>query len=445
MSKAIQSVRGMKDLLPETAEGWHRVESIARHVLDAYGYREIRLPLVEKTDLFARSIGEYTDIVEKEMYTFEDRNGDRLSLRPEGTAGCVRAGIEHGLLHNQTPRFWYSGAMFRHERPQKGRYRQFHQIGVEAFGMPGPDIDAELILLSARLWRGLGIKDLSLELNSLGTPQSRAGYRKVLIDYLNQRRGELDEDSRRRLDQNPLRVLDSKNPDMDRIVQGAPKLSDHLDRESQSHFESLCRYLEAAGVSFRVNPRLVRGLDYYTRTVFEWVTNRLGAQAAVCAGGRYDGLVEVLGGKPTPAAGFAIGLERVVELLSIEPTGGESGVRPQIYLILLDGADLIEGFKIAERLRDRGLLVLCHCGGGTLAAQLRRADRAGAVYALIWGEDEAKTHSVSIKPLRGTAAQQRIPATEVDDYLCRQLLLEIGPSDTISCSRNSDRTKQGDA
>lgn len=412
----------MNDILPDVVEHWRRVESIAKNVLHTYGYREIRLPVVEKTDLFARSIGEHTDIVEKEMYTFEDRNGERLSLRPEGTAGCVRAGIENGLLYNQTQRLWYAGAMFRHERPQKGRYRQFYQIGVEALGMPGPDVDAELILLTARLWRHLGLGDLTLELNSLGTSLTRSRYRDVLIGYLNKRKDELDDDSQRRLDRNPLRVLDSKNPKMEQVIQSAPKLSDYLDDDSRAHFETLCDYLSAAGLSFHINPRLVRGLDYYTRTVFEWATDRLGAQSAVCAGGRYDGLVEALGGKPTAAAGFAIGLERLVELLSANSPYPKSSNRPQIYVVLLEGADPIEGFAIAERLRDRGLLVLCNCSGGNLTAQLRRADRIGAMYALIWGEDEAKTQSVSIKPLRGTKAQERVPLTEASDYLCRRLL-----------------------
>jgi histidyl-tRNA synthetase len=411
----------MNDLLPDAVDSWRRIESIAHDVLRRYGYREIRLPVVEKTDLFARSIGELTDIVEKEMYTFEDRNGERLSLRPEGTAGCVRAGIENGLLHNQIQRLWYAGAMFRHERPQKGRYRQFHQIGVEAFGMPGPDVDAEQILLTARLWRLLGLKNVTLEINSLGTPPARSRFRDALVAFLNEHIGDLDDDSRRRLDRNPLRVLDSKNPKMEKIIHAAPKLSDYLDDSSRGHFETLCRYLTAAGVSFQINPRLVRGLDYYTQTVFEWVTDRLGAQSAVCAGGRYDGLVEALGGKPTAAAGFAIGLERLVELLSADSPPPQARDRPQIYVVVLDDADPIEGMTLAERLRDRGLLVLCHCGAGNLAAQLRRADRIGAKYAVILGGDEAKTRSVTVKSLRGTDAQERVPLTEAGDYLSRKL------------------------
>ncbi|MBS1246030.1 MAG: histidyl-tRNA synthetase, partial [Proteobacteria bacterium] len=292
MSKAIQAIRGMNDLLPEVLSLWQRIEQVAESVLTAYGYREIRFPIIEKTELYKRSIGEVTDIVEKEMYTFEDRNGDSLTLRPEGTAGCVRAGVENGLLHNQTQRLWYAGPMFRHERPQKGRYRQFHQIGVEAFGIGTPDIDAELIIMTARLWRLLGIRDLELQINSLGTPAARAHYRQVLVEYLRGHHELLDEDSRRRLDGNPLRVLDSKNPAMQSLIAAAPGLHEYLDEESRRHFEQLCTYLQAANIPYRVNPRLVRGLDYYTRTVFEWVTTDLGAQGTVCAGGRYDGLVE---------------------------------------------------------------------------------------------------------------------------------------------------------
>lgn len=412
----------MNDLLPDAVEIWQRVEDTAREVLDSYGYREVRLPVVEATELFARSIGQHTDIVEKEMYTFEDRNGESLTLRPEGTAGCVRAGIENGLLHNQIQRLWYAGPMFRHERPQKGRYRQFHQIGVEAFGMSGPDIDTELVLLTARLWRKLGLGDLRLELNSLGTPAARAVYRGKLVCYLRARDAELDDDSRHRLERNPLRVLDSKNPAMQPIIRAAPALKDYLDDASRAHFEELCAGLKRSGVDFHVNPRLVRGLDYYTRTVFEWVTERLGAQSAVCAGGRYDGLVQVLGGKPTPAAGFAIGLERLVELLSAQASG-RSGARPQVYVVLLGDAAEGEGLVIAESLRDLGVRVQCDCGGGHLTAQLRRADRSGAELALILGEEEVQIKSITIKNLRQAEAQQRVPLSELSDLLRRRLSL----------------------
>lgn len=420
MSKAIQAVRGMNDLLPDVVAHWQRAEASARAVLGAYGYREIRVPVVEKTELFARSIGEHTDIVEKEMYTFEDRNGERLTLRPEGTAGCVRAGIESGLLHNQVQRLWYAGPMFRHERPQKGRYRQFHQIGVEVFGLAGPDIDAELILLSARLWNALGLKDLKLHINSLGTPQARAAYRQRLVDYLRSRLDELDEDSRRRLETNPLRVLDSKHPGMQTLIAQAPRLSDHLDDDSRRHFEQLRAFLDAGGVSYTVDPRLVRGLDYYTRTVFEWLTDRLGAQAAVCAGGRYDGLVELLGGRATPAVGFALGLERLVELLMQQaaPVGDNHA---QIYVAPLGGEHVGQALLLAETLRDRGLRVEAHCGGGALASQLKRADRSGARYAILLGDAEHAAGAVTVKDLRGGEPQVQIPQAEIGEYLARRL------------------------
>lgn len=389
----------MNDLLPDAVERWQQIEARARDILHAYGYREIRLPLLEKSELFARSIGSLTDIVEKEMYSFEDRSGENLTLRPEGTAGCVRAGIENGFLHNQIQRLWYAGPMFRHERPQKGRYRQFHQIGVEAFGIETPDLDAELILMCARLWRALGFDGISLQLNSLGTPESRAAYRGELVRYLEAQRGGLDEDSLRRLDKNPLRILDSKNPAMQDVIAAAPSLFDHLDDASRAHFERLGDYLRQAGVDFTVNPRLVRGLDYYTRTVFEWTTERLGAQSAVCAGGRYDGLVEQLGGKPAPAAGFAIGMERLAELLA-QQGDKHHEVHPQAYLALLGESAERQGLALAERLRDAGLRIECNCGGGSLKAQLKRADRSGARHALLLGEDEVRTASITIKDLR---------------------------------------------
>ncbi|MFL6655562.1 MAG: histidine--tRNA ligase [Sulfurifustis sp.] len=416
MSKVIQAVRGMNDLLPEDVVHWRRVEAVARDVLHAYGYRELRLPVVERTELFARSIGSHTDIVEKEMYSFEDRNGERLTLRPEGTAGCVRAGIENGLLYNQVQRWWYAGPMFRHERPQKGRYRQFHQIGVEAYGMTGPDVDAELILLSARFWKALGLTGLRLELNTLGTPESRSRYRDRLVDYLRQRMDALDEDSRRRLDVNPLRVLDSKNPEMQELIRAAPSLLDDLDDASRVHFEGLTSLLDRAGVGYVINPRLVRGLDYYTRTVFEWLTDRLGAQSAVCAGGRYDGLVELLGGKPTQAVGFAIGLERLVELLrqDVPATADDT---PHVCVIPVASERAGDALLLAERLRDRGLRVECQYAG-SLKSGLKRADKIGARYAvLLEGGDAA-----AVKDLRGDEGQRTMTPGAVADYLAPLLL-----------------------
>lgn len=407
MSQAIQAVRGMNDLLPEILGLWQRVEIGASSVMRAYGYREIRLPLLEKTELYVRSIGEVTDIVEKEMYTFDDRNGDSLTLRPEGTAGCVRAGIENGLLHNQTQRLWYAGPMFRHERPQRGRYRQFHQIGVEAFGMAGPDLDAELIFMSARLWRELAVENVSLQVNSLGTAACRARYREILVDYLEAHRAVLDEDSLRRLTANPLRVLDSKNPAMQGVIERAPSLLDHLDPESAGHFARLRDYLDDAGIRYIVNPRLVRGLDYYTRTVFEWVSGSLGAQGTICAGGRYDGLVGQLGGRDTPAAGFALGMERLVELLAqlqVKPVSNA----PQLYLVLLGDAAERHGAKLAEKLRNQGLSVECNGGGGSIKSQMKRADRSGAQYAALLGEAELSAGLVSIKALRADEPQEEL-------------------------------------
>jgi histidyl-tRNA synthetase len=408
----------MNDLLPEAVERWQRIETAARDVLHACGYREIRLPIVEKSELFARSIGSQTDIVEKEMYSFEDRNGEKLTLRPEGTAGCVRAGIENGFLHNQIQRLWYAGPMFRHERPQKGRYRQFHQIGVEAFGIETPDLDAEIILMCARLWRALGLEGLTLELNSLGTPEARTAYRDELTRYLSARRDQLDEDGLRRLEKNPLRILDSKNPAMREVIAGAPSLQDHLDEASRAHFARVGEYLRDADVAFTVNPRLVRGLDYYTRTVFEWTTDRLGAQSAVCAGGRYDGLVEQLGGKSTPAAGFAIGLERLAELLALQGDAPQL-VRTHGYLVLLGEESETQGMRLAERLRDAGLRIECNCGGGGLKAQLKRADRSGARHALLLGEEEVRHGSITIKDLRD-GAQRTVAQSELIDLLSKE-------------------------
>ncbi len=420
MSKPLQAIRGMNDLLPEQSGLWQQVEARLRDTLQGYGYQEIRTPIVEKTELFARSIGQATDIVEKEMYTFEDRNGDSLSLRPEGTAACVRAGIERGLLHNQMQRFWYAGPMFRHERPQKGRYRQFHQVGVEAFGMPGPDIDAELILMSARLWQRLELRGLTLELNSLGTTQARAVYRVALVEYLNQHRDRLDTDSLDRLQRNPLRVLDSKNPDVQQLVSQAPRLLDFLDTESLAHFERLQAYLKDAGIDFEINTSLVRGLDYYSRTVFEWKTDKLGAQSAVCAGGRFDGLVERLGGKAMPAAGFAIGLERLLELVSLEGMIS-TPAQTDVYMVLLNETAEAWGMKIAERLRNEGMAVLCHCGGGSMKSQMKKADKSGSQLALIIGEDECAKRVVGVKQLRHDAAQEFVAESKIIEAVQQHL------------------------
>ncbi|MFN2308436.1 MAG: histidine--tRNA ligase [Gammaproteobacteria bacterium] len=420
-SKSVQAIRGMNDILPEQTGIWQRVEATVRDLLGSYGYSEIRMPVLEKTELFKRSIGEVTDIVEKEMYSFDDRNGDSLTLRPEGTAGCVRACIEHGLLHNQTPRLWYLGPMFRHERPQKGRYRQFHQIGVEAFGMPGPDIDAELILLTARLWRSLGLSGVRLEINSLGSPAARAAYRDILVEYLSAHPAQLDADSQRRLQSNPLRILDSKNPDMQALIEAAPRLADHLDAASQAHFNGLRAMLDAAGVAYRVNPRLVRGLDYYSQTVFEWVTDRLGAQGTVCAGGRYDGLVEYLGGRPAPAVGFALGLERLIALL-IDLGAPPAGEPAQVYLVLVGEAAQAQGPVLGERLRDAvpGLRLQVNCGGGGFKSQFKRADRSGASWALILGDDEVARGQIGIKPLRGDAPQLSLSLEQAIGFLTEQ-------------------------
>jgi histidyl-tRNA synthetase len=421
MSSSISPIRGINDILPEETPAWQWIEAVVRDTVQAYGYREIRLPLMERTELFARSIGEVTDIVEKEMYTFEDRNGDSLSLRPEATASCVRAGISHGLFHNAQPRLWYSGPMFRYERPQKGRYRQFHQIGAEAFGLVGPDIDAELILICGRIWSRLGLTDITLELNSLGTPESRAEYRDLLVNYFSDHYGQLDEDSRRRLGQNPLRILDSKNPEMADLVAGAPEITEHLDPESADHFAALRGMLEDAGLEYRINPRLVRGLDYYTRTVFEWTTDRLGAQSAVCSGGRYDGLVSQLGGRATPAIGWALGMERLVELVrDADLAPGEE--RPHAYLVPLGDVAERRAQALAESLRDDvpDLRLWLHCGGGGMKSRMKRADRSGAGYALILGDAELEAASIVMKPLRSHRDQETVPLADLPDRL-RQL------------------------
>jgi histidyl-tRNA synthetase len=422
MAKNIQAIRGMRDILPEQTPLWQWLEARVRDVLNAYGYAEIRMPILEMTELFKRSIGEVTDIVEKEMYTFDDRNGDSLTLRPEGTAGCVRAALEHGLLHNQVQRLWYQGPMFRHERPQKGRYRQFHQIGVETFGMEGPDIDIEVILITARIWRALGLQGLELQLNTLGTAEERSVYREQLVTYFEGRRDALDEDSRRRLYSNPLRILDSKNPAMAELVAEAPVLADHLGAESRAHFAALCAGLEAEGVPYVINPRLVRGLDYYARTVFEWVTDRLGAQGTVCAGGRYDGLVQQLGGRPSPAVGFAMGLERLIAILEAEGRGEGMG-QADLYLVLVGEAAASAGLQLAEQLRDAlpGRRILGNCGGGSFKAQFKRADRSGAAYAVVLGDAELAAGVVGLKPLRRDGEQLTVARADLIAELASRL------------------------
>jgi histidyl-tRNA synthetase len=410
MTETLQPVRGMNDVLPDDSAAWQLLERIARETFAEYGYREIRLPLLERTELFKRSIGEMTDIVEKEMYTFEDRGGDSLTLRPEATAGIVRACITNGLLHNQRQKVWCMGPMFRYERPQKGRYRQFHQIDVEALGYPGPDVDAELVMMSARLWRRLGLTGLRLNLNSLGTPESRKGYRAQLVEYFRRHEAALDEDSKRRLGGNPLRILDTKNPTMREIVDSAPVITDYLDEDSAAHFASLRAQLDGAGIDYVVNPRLVRGLDYYSRTVFEWVTTDLGSQDAVCSGGRYDGLVAQLGGAPAPAIGWALGEERIVELMRLQGRAGNE-TAPHVYLALAGAAAEAAGLKLAESLRDAvpGLRIEANCGGGSFKSQLKRADRSGAGYAVILGDDEVAQQVATLKPLREEAGQRQVP------------------------------------
>ena len=413
MSKNIQAIRGMNDILPEQTPLWRFLENSVAGLLDGYGYRQIRMPIVESTDLFKRSIGEVTDIVEKEMYTFDDRNGDSLTLRPEGTASCVRAVQEHGLIGGGQPqKLWYIGPMFRHERPQKGRYRQFHQIGVELFNFDGPDVDAELIVLTWRLWGLLGIREaVSLELNSLGSSDDRARYREALVEYLSARFEQLDEDSQRRLASNPLRILDSKNPDTQALLVDAPKLADYLGEESRVHFEGLKARLDAAGIPYVLNPKLVRGLDYYGKTVFEWVTDQLGSQGTVCAGGRYDGLVEQLGGKPTPAVGFAMGIERLVLLIeTLEKVPAELARQVDVYVAAFGEAAELAALTLSEQLRDAvpGLRLAVNAGAGSFKSQLKKADKSGALFALILGEDELAQQVVALKPLRGEGQQQTI-------------------------------------
>jgi len=410
----------MNDLLPEQSATWQYLESTVARVLSRYSYREIRFPVLEQTELFKRAVGEVTDIVEKEMYSFDDRNGDNLSLRPEGTAGCVRACTENGLLHNQTQRLWYSGPMFRHERPQKGRLRQFHQVGVEAFGLSGPDIDAELLLLTARLWKELRIDHaVTLQINSLGTSADRANYRAALVDYLSARKDQLDEDSQRRLDSNPMRILDSKNPQTQSLLNEAPSLEEFIDQESKEHFQQLRATLDAAGVDYEINPRLVRGLDYYSKTVFEWVTTHLGAQGTVCAGGRYDGLVEQLGGKPCPGVGFAMGVERLVLLLD------ELGVVPDsvgqivdVYLVAVGNVET-QALVLGENLRSNcpAIRLQTNCGGGSFKSQMKKADKSAASIALVLGEDEAANKKIGVKFLREDRPQETVDQVDLANYL----------------------------
>lgn len=413
-----RAIRGMNDILPDETPYWQLLEATVGDLLASYGYGEIRLPLVEQTELFSRSIGEVTDIVEKEMYSFADRKGDSLSLRPEGTAGCVRAVIQQGLLIG-SQRLWYSGPMFRYERPQKGRQRQFHQIGVEAFGIATPDIDAELILITARLWRQLGLGDsVELQLNSIGSSDARAAYRTALVAYLESHREALDEDSQRRLDSNPLRILDSKNADTQALLDSAPSLADYLDEESREDFEKLCALLTAAGVPFVINPRLVRGLDYYNKTVFEWVTSRLGAQGTICAGGRYDGLVEQLGGKSTPGVGFAMGMERLVLLLA-ELGQQVPATAADVYVVAVGDDAVATALASAEALRDAmpGIRLVQNVGGGSFKSQMKKADKSGASVALIWGEDEVAAGRVTMKTLRGQSEQHSLPVEELTGAL----------------------------
>lgn len=420
VAKPIQAIRGMNDCLPEQTPVWQKVESVLRDTVAAYGYSEIRMPIVESTHLFKRAIGEVTDVVEKEMYTFDDRNGDSLTLRPEGTASTVRAGIQNGLLYNQERRMWYIGPMFRHERPQKGRYRQFHQFGVEIFGLKGADTDAEVILLTARLWKLLGIEQhVKLQLNSLGSSEERSAHKEALISFLEGFKDQLDEESQRRMYTNPLRVLDSKNQNVQALLNDAPSLADYYGEETKAHFDGLCKMLDSAGVNYQINDRLVRGLDYYNYTVFEWVTESLGAQGTVCGGGRYDGLVEQLGGKATPAVGFALGIERLVLLLeTLELTTDIAGAVDVYIAALGEGAD-IHGMLLAEQLRDQmpNVKFMMHNGGGNFKKQLKRADQNGAKVALILGSDEIENKQVTVKDLTGKTEQETIAVTELVNQL----------------------------
>ena len=424
MADKIQSIRGMNDILPDESPAWQYIEERLRQLMCNYDYKEIRFPVLEKTALFKRSIGEVTDIVEKEMYTFDDRNGDSLTLRPEGTAACVRAGIQNGLLVNQQQKLWYMGPMFRHERPQKGRYRQFHQMGVEVYGMDGPDIDAELICMTARLWKTLGLSEsVTLQINSLGTPTSRETYRSILSTYLEDNKSLLDEDSLRRLQTNPLRILDSKNPTMQEMIEHAPRLMDYLDDESKEHFAQLCAYLNSVGVAYEINTRLVRGLDYYTKTVFEWVTSKLGAQGTICAGGRYDGLVKQLGGRDTRAVGFAMGIERLISLLD-QKILAQSYKQPHAVMLMMGERAQNAGFALTEQLRDSisGLRLVSICGGGSFKSQMKRADKSQADIALILGDNELDSNTITIKYLRAKIEGEQTQQQQVSQQQLIELL-----------------------
>lgn len=412
MTQKFQSIKGFYDILPEATPLWFKLEDTARRILGQYGYNNIRMPLVEPTELFVRSVGEHTDIVEKEMYAWEDKlNGDKLTLRPEGTAGCVRAVVEHNMTYNGPQRLWYMGPMFRHENVQKGRQRQFHQIGVEAFGFDGPDVDAEQIVLLARLWQALGIPDVELQLNSIGDADERAQYRQTLIAYFEQHAELLDEDAKRRLHSNPLRILDTKNPRMQAMCEAAPKLMDCLGEASKQHFARLCALLDQAGITYVINHRLVRGLDYYNRTVFEWVTTKLGAQGTIAGGGRYDTLVERIGGSATPACGFGIGLERV--FLLMQEYGVTASNQPDLYLVNVGELAEQKAFTVAESLRSMGLNVVLHAGGGSFKSQMKKADRSGARFAAILGDDEAAAEELSLKPMLGQGEQARVKLDQV--------------------------------
>jgi len=424
--KPIKAIRGMNDLLPEDAAIWQYLEKTIRELVESYGYTEIRTPALERTALFQRSIGEATDIVEKEMYSFNDRNDESLTLRPEGTAGVVRAGIENGLLYNQQQRLWYLVDLFRYEKPQKGRYRQFHQFGIEAFGLQGPDIDVEIILLTARLWKKLGLQDkLELHINSLGSNQARSEYRIALVEYFTENKAALDEDSVRRLETNPLRILDSKNPAVADLIQAAPKFSSYLDTDSEEHFKALCAMLDSAGINYKINQRLVRGLDYYNRTVFEWMTDSLGAQGTVCGGGRYDGLVEQLGGQATPGVGFGMGIERVVLMLKDLQHQQTVNKYPDVYLMSMGEAAGNQVLSLAEDIREQlpQLRLLTHCGGGNFKKQMKRADKSNARFALILGDDELTAGKISVKPLREQTEQQTIALSEIANWLQQQFNL----------------------
>ncbi|MEE9411473.1 MAG: histidine--tRNA ligase [Methylococcales bacterium] len=424
MAEKIQAVRGMHDILPNEVFRWQHLDAVLSNLLAGYGYQELRLPVVEKTELFKRSIGEVTDIVEKEMYTFDDRNGDSLTLRPEGTAGCLRACLEHGLLHNQQQRLWYSGPMFRHERPQKGRYRQFYQVGVETYGMAGPDIDIELIALSHRLWQQLGVRDaVQLELNTLGSAQERLVYRDLLVDYFQAHKDQLDDDSLDRLERNPLRILDSKNPDLKSVIASAPAFSECLETKSRDHFQQITTALDELAINYVLNPRLVRGLDYYCNTVFEWTTTHLGAQGTICAGGRYDGLVTQLGGREIPAVGFAMGLERIILLMEAVAPNEVQPQKPHVYMVRFGEQGEQHGLQLSERLRNTlpALQLTLNCGAGSAKSQFKRADNSGAAYALIVGDDEVEKNQYGFKALREDLPQLSLSEQALIEQLQQKL------------------------